>query len=251
MRTSEGPPEFLQLGAEPVRWALLQELSHSDRRVDELVEAIGKPQNLVSYHLGKLRAAHLVSARRSSHDRRDMFYTLDLPRCRELLSTAASSLHPGLDVAPIANFDPGPPWNPAASVLFLCTANTARSQMAEALLRAATGNAVTIASAGTRPSVVHPNAIRAMEKRGIDMSGQSSKHLDSFLGTEVSLVVTVCDHLKEECPDFPGALRTIHWSIPDPVSEGEDAGTLPAFDRVAAELATRVEYLVPVLGGAR
>lgn len=249
--TLAGPPEFLHLGAEPVRWALLRELAQSDRRVDELVDALGKPQNLVSYHLGKLRAAQLVSARRSSHDRRDMFYRLDLPRCRELLSLAATSLHPALDVAPVAASGPPRAASLDASVLFLCTANTARSQMAEGLLRAATAGSATVASAGTQPSVVHPNAILAMERRGIDISGQSSKHMDAYLGTEFDLVVTVCDHVREQCPEFPGAARTIHWSIPDPVTEGADAGTQPAFERVAEDLAIRIEYLIPVLGRAQ
>jgi len=248
-RTSH-PPEFLQLGAEPVRWALLTELALGDRRVDELVAALGKPQNLVSYHLGKLRAARLVSSRRSSHDRRDMFYRLELPRCRELLSFAATSLHPALDIAPIAPSANSASVPASGSVLFLCTANSARSQMAEGLLRAATGDAVRVASAGTEPSIVHPNAVLAMANRGIDISAQASKHMDAFLGAEFDLVITVCDHVREQCPEFPGAPRTIHWSIPDPVTEGDDAGTPAAFERVAEELATRIEFLIPILGKA-
>lgn len=243
----ESPPGFFALGAEPVRWGLMRELSQSDRQVDELVNALRKPQNLVSYHLGKLRAAGVVTVRRSSHDARGLYYRLDLSRCRELLSGAVHALHPSFGVT--AAVDTGEARNAVAgtSVLFLCTANSARSQIAEGLLRAAAAGNVAVASAGNRPSSVHPNAIRAMKKRGIDISQQVSKHLDVFRETPFDVVVTVCDHLKEECPDVPRADRVIHWSIPDPASEGKDAGRLSAFERVADELATRVEYLVPIL----
>lgn len=243
----DAPPDFLSLAGDPVRWALMRELSQSDQKVEDLVEALGKPQNLVSYHLGKLRAATVVTVRRSSHDRRDMYYRLDLPRCQELLSRAANLLHPALEVARPASAE-RPNGSISAKVLFLCTANSARSQMAEALLRVATGGQSTVASAGTEPATVHPNAVRAMKKRGIDITSQSSKHLDDVGGIEFDLVVTVCDHVKEVCPDYPGARRAIHWSIPDPVTEGEDAGKLAAFERVADELAMRIAYLIPTLG---
>ncbi|MBN9492834.1 ArsR family transcriptional regulator [bacterium] len=243
------PPPVLALGADPVRWALMRELSQSDRQVDELVDALKKPQNLVSYHLGKLRAAQVISVRRSSHDARGLYYRLDLPRCQELLSGAVHALHQSLEVTAMTSVrEPGSAVR-GTSVLFLCTANSARSQMAEGLLRAAAAD-VSVASAGNKPSSVHPNAIRAMKKRGIDISGQTSKHLDGFRETAFDTVVTVCDHLKEECPDVPRAGHVVHWSIPDPVSEGENAGKLSAFERVADELAVRVQYLIPVLRGA-
>ena len=95
---------FLQLVADPHRWFLLRELARSDRRVGELTALAGSPQNLVSYHLGQLRTAGLVSARRSSADRRDTYYRLDLARCRDLLVGAGAALHPGLQLA----------WQPTA-----------------------------------------------------------------------------------------------------------------------------------------
>src|SRR5499426_4399640 len=98
------PPEFLQLAGHPLRWRLLSELARSDRMVQELSGLIGEPQNLVSYHLGKLRDARLVSARRSSADRRDAYYTADLTRLGGLFSTTGGALHPGLRLAP-----PAPP----------------------------------------------------------------------------------------------------------------------------------------------
>src|ERR1700759_4114369 len=90
-----GPPPFLQLAGHPLRWRLLSELARSDRLVGELTGAVGEAQNLVSYHLGKLRAARLVSARRSSADGRDSYYGLDLARLGGLLSAAGGALHPG------------------------------------------------------------------------------------------------------------------------------------------------------------
>src|SRR6476620_12140391 len=96
-------------------------------------------------------------------------------------------------------------------VLILCTGNTARSQMAEGLLRALAGDRMTVFSAGTRPSVVNPLAIEAMRVRGIDISGHRSKHLDEFRNQPFDVVITVCDSAAETCPVFPGRAQRIHW----------------------------------------
>jgi protein-tyrosine-phosphatase len=244
-RPSAAPPAFLQLAGHPLRWRLLGELARSDRAVSELTALVCEPQNLVSYHLGKLRDGRLVSARRSSADRRDTYYRLDLDRVGGLLSGTGAALHPGLRLDPPAR--DGRPIVPAR-VLFLCTGNSARSQMAEALLRARSGGAAEAHSAGSRPAPLHPNAVRTMrEDHGLDLTGQTSKHLDIFAGQEFDWVISLCDRVREVCPEFPGQPETIHWSLANPATGESDEATYPLFQQTAAELATRIDYLLALL----
>ena len=232
-----GPPRLLRLAAHPLRWRLMTELARSDRRVGELCELAGRRQSLVSYHLRQLRESGVVSARRSAADGRDSYYALDLARCGELLASAGGALHPGL-APPVRR-------SARARVLFLCTGNSARSQMAEALCEAASGGAVRAASAGSHPKPLHPNAVRVMRDRGLDIAGRRSKHLDELVDRRFDYVVSLCDRVREVCPEFPSAPRLVHWSIADPGREpGSDAETLPAFERTAAELERRIDFLI-------
>jgi protein-tyrosine-phosphatase/DNA-binding transcriptional ArsR family regulator len=239
------PAEFLRLTGHPLRWRLLGELARGDRHVHELTTLVGQPQSLVSYHLGKLRAARLVSMRRSSADRRDAYYSTDLTRCGELLTMAGAALHPGLRLT-----SPSPASGVAqlattVRVLFLCTGNSARSQMAEALLRAHGGPMAQAVSAGSHPKDLHPNAIRVMAEHGIDLSAQRSKHLSVYSGQSFDYVISLCDKVREVCPEFPGESESVHWSIPDPAATGAtDAATYPAFHATAAELDTRIGFLL-------
>ncbi len=130
----------------------------------------------------------------------------------------------------------------AARVLFLCTHNSARSQMAEGLLRHLAGHRFEVASAGTEATGVHPLAIRAMAELGIDLRGHVSKTLDRFVAEPWDWVITVCDGAAQRCPVFPSAGARLHWSLEDPsVAGGTDAERLAVFRRVRDEIRQRLE----------
>lgn len=253
------PPAFLRLVAHPLRWRLLRELAGSDRRVNELTALVGQPQNSVSYHLGRLRAGGLVSMHRGAADRRDSYYRIELRHCGELLAAAATALHPGLGPsAPTGRAAMTEPARVAAPrVLFLCTGNSARSQMAEALLERAAGELVQVSSAGSHPKPMHPDAVRVMREYGIDLTGRRPKHLDQFRDLRFDYVITLCDKVREVCPRFPGRPEPIHWSIPDPARTGgtgagtTPADTYPAFVRTGADLHTRIEFLTRQLAATQ
>ena len=250
MFTDQATPVFARLAAHPLRWRLLTELAASDRRVRELVELAGQPQNLVSYHLRLLRGGGLVTAHRSSFDARDSYYHLDLESCAYALSGVGVALHPALRLAPT------PP--PATSterparprVLFACTGNSARSPIAEALLRHRAGGHVEVVSAGSHPKPrIHPSAARVLREHygGIDIADQVPRHLDTVARCRFDYVISLCDTVREVCPEFSDQPRLIHWSIPDPAASDTDRQSYPAFRRTAAEIDTRIRYLLPVL----
>jgi len=123
-------------------------------------------------------------------------------------------------------------------ILILCTGNSARSQMAEGLLRHDAGDKFDVESAGTKPGTVRPEAIAVMKELGIDISGHRSKHVDEFLGQQLDYVITVCDNARESCPVFLGTSKKLHHSFvdPPPASEGTDADRMAIFRRVRDEL---------------
>jgi protein-tyrosine-phosphatase len=238
---------FLQALAHEHRWQLVRALAESDRRVNELTGLLGEPQNLVSYHLRQLRDVGVVTSRRSSADRRDTYYRVDLDRVGELLCATGAAVQPGLLLGRCHGATP-PASGRRRRVLFLCTGNSARSQMAEALTEHLSGHSVDVRSAGSHPKALHPNAYRVMAERGIDISDRSSKHLRRFTRMQFDQVITLCDRVREVCPEFPHHPRLVHWSIPDPALEGEsDAASLPAFERTARELEARIGYLLVTL----
>lgn len=247
MQTPTAPPPFVRLAGHPVRWRLLTELAAGDHRVRELVDLVDQPQNLVSYHLRLLRDAELVTSRRSSLDGRDSYYRLDLDRCRDLLTGTGTSLHPALAVSgPLAPSSP----QRVVRVLFACTGNSARSPIAEALLRDRAGDAVEVASAGSHPAAhTHPSAVRVLaEDYGIDLSGREPRSLAALESQGFDVVVTLCDRVREICPEFPDHPHRIHWSMADPSS----AGTTPraadaAVRRAARDIDVRIGHLLHVL----
>ncbi len=242
------PPSILKLVAHEIRWAVMQELARSDYRVQELVERLGLPQNLVSYHLRKLREGHLVTERRSSADEREVYYRLDLEQFQERYLAAGSLIHPAVPIlrenAPFLEMP-----SLTLRVLFLCTENSARSQMAEALLRHLSYGKVEAYSAGSRPAEqIHPLARRVMEQMGIDMSQAVPKHFQVFEGQSFDAVVTVCDYVVESCPPWPDDPELVHWSFPDPASvQGTETEQLRAFEQTSQQLATRIRFLLPLL----
>jgi protein-tyrosine-phosphatase/DNA-binding transcriptional ArsR family regulator len=245
------PPAFVRLAAHPLRWLLLTTLADGDLRVRELVAELNQPQNLLSYHLRHLRDAGLVTATRSSYDGRDSYYHLDLDRCAEGLAQTAASLHPVLapaaaqaTPAPLAST--GRPSSRPGAVLFLCTGNSARSPIAEALMRHHGADSVTVTSAGTHPRpCLHPHTVRVLHDHfGISVAGQQPRHVDTLVGRRFNRVVTLCDKAREACPEFAHHPRRVHWSIPDPATGGTDRASYPAFRKIATDIDIRVRRLL-------
>ena len=130
---------------------------------------------------------------------------------------------------------------PKPRVLFLCTGNSARSQMAEGLLRQLAGERFEVFSAGTHPVGLNPLAVEAMGELGLDISAQQSKNVSQFVGQPMHYVITVCDNAREHCPVFPGAYRVLHWGLEDPAAvHGSDDERLAVFRRVRDEIAGRI-----------
>lgn len=131
-------------------------------------------------------------------------------------------------------------------VLILCTGNSARSQMAEGLLRHIAGDRFEVFSAGTKPGYVRPEAIAVMREVGIDISGSRSKHLDEFAGQPIDYVLTVCDNAKESCPVYPAGTKQVHRSFEDPAAiQGSEAERIDAFRRVRDQLLAYLRNFPP------
>lgn len=196
---------------DPVRLAIVDELRVSDRAPVELRQRLGLESNLLAHHLDVLERVGLVERSRSSGDGRRRY------------------VH--LDARALGNLSAPEPIEPS-DALFVCTANSARSQLAAALWRQCTGR--NASSAGTHPAArVHPRAVAAARRAGLDLAGARPRDLGQ-VDELPKLVVTVCDRAHEE---LPGAESWLHWSIPDPVP----TGTRAAFDAVVVELRRRIE----------
>jgi protein-tyrosine-phosphatase len=202
-----------------VRLAIIDELAASDRTPVELRHQFGLESNLLAHHLDVLDAAGLIQRTRSSGDGRRRYVRLRHP--------ALADLHVGSAAV-------------AGPALFVCTLNSARSQLAAVLWHDLTG--ARAASAGTHPAeVVHPGAIAAARRSGLDLTAAIPKTLDDV--DVPALVVTVCDRAHEELAGRPGWL---HWSVPDPVT----GGTAAAFDATVAELTQRITTVTHVVNAA-
>ena len=236
-----GPAALHVLGHE-LRWRLVTELCDSDHKVGELAMATGQAQNLVSYHLRLLREAGLIRERRGSADARDIYYSLDRRAVTRGLLGALAAINPGAGLLTSEQrLGAGRKARPI-SVLFLCTGNSARSQIAEAILREQGEGRVMVRSAGTHPVGVHPQVYHALAARGIEVGKLRSKSVAQFEGHAFDYVVTLCDIVRTQPMRLVGKPRLIHWSIPDPaMARGGRAAMATAFDRVASEIQVRVE----------
>ena len=232
-------PPFLDLAGHPLRFAILCELARGDLRVRELTGLLDERQSLVSYHLGRLRSDGLVTTRRSSFDGRDTYYRADLARWQERFSQTAAELHPALRVvAPQAQ-----PDHPRARAL-----PVHRKQRAVSDRRGAAARPRARSHGGVQrrqPSQARaPGRGPGHARRGIDIGAAQSKHLSVFAAERFDHVISLCDRVREVCPDFPGGPRTVHWSVPDPAGAPDGPA---AFDRVADELTERIGFFLHVL----
>jgi ArsR family transcriptional regulator, arsenate/arsenite/antimonite-responsive transcriptional repressor / arsenate reductase (thioredoxin) len=245
-------PDLFKLLAHDIRWSILHFLARSDYNGQELVRLLKQPQNLVSYHLRLLADKQIVTERRSSADERSIYYSLDVHALRTRYFASGEALHPILGTS-IPEDDvlqetiPHLPLSPVR-VLFLCTHNSARSQMAEGILRHLSAGRIDVMSAGSHPSGLHPLAVQVCASLGVDISGQRSKHLDELRDQSFDYILTVCDRVRESCPTFPGDPDRIHWSFLDPASvEGPDEERYQLFKQTGLQLMTRIRYLLTII----
>jgi len=242
---SAGAVQLFKTLGDETRLTIVRLLALTDLRSGELVARLGLPQNAVSYHLKHLRELGLLRDRRSHADGRDVYYHLDLDRLQALYQQAGQALSPALVPAgPAAGGADILGADPPIRVLFLCTHNSARSQLAEAILRLRGRDTVEVASAGDHPSAVHPMAIALMEQHGIDPRAHTAKSLDGFVGQAFDYVITVCDRANDRYPMFPDDPLRIHWSFPDPTAIDDEAARTRAFATIWLELNTRVGHLL-------
>ena len=234
-------PESLKLLADETRWRILMLLRRGDYQVSELITLLQLPQNLVSYHLSLLRQSGLVQVHRSDADGRAFYYGLDLAILRAAYTELGGLLQLPVD-------QPSTALTPR-TVVFLCTANSARSQIAEAWLRYLSAGRLMVRSAGTNPRPIHPLTHQVMAEVGIDTGYQTAKGLDALQAVQPDLIVTVCDIAREVCARWGNEVPQIHWSIPDPLT-APPTDQVAAFRTVRDTLRLRAAGLLPLLAGA-
>ena len=250
---------FFKALADETRLTILRLLTLTDLKSGEIVEQVGVPQNAVSYHLKQLRALGLLRDRRSTADARDVYYSLDLDRLQALYAATGDALQvpvfpvPGeVDEGKSVDGEPHPDPDRPLRVLFLCTHNSARSQLAEGIMRHLGGDAVEVYSAGSVPASIHPIALTLLRRWDDDPARYTSKSLDLFVGQRFDYIITVCDRVRDGCPVFPDDPVRIHWSFPDPALVEDPDEQARAFHTVQRELCTRIRYLLtckhPVTG---
>lgn len=237
--TTDSALAVLKLLADDTRWQLIGALRHSDRHAGELAAQCHLPQNLLSYHLGLLRQAGLVHAHRSDADARVFYYGLDLIALQQAYQQIGAAL-------PLPSGAPA--VLPPTTVVFVCTHNSARSQMAEGWLRQLSGGRVSVRSAGAEPTALDARAVQAMAEAGVDIGYQQAKGPEAVQNERLGIVVTVCDRAREACAPCLDAPLQLHWSVHDPVRKADHIeNPLTAFRAARDELRVRVEGLLAAL----
>ncbi len=253
--------ELLKTLADPHRLEVLNLIIEGTHTSRALAAATGLPTNLLSHHLKALREAGLVQASRDPHDQRWQYFVPNITRLTEVQFLLSHFLHP-------ARIQPrrggtGPGGQPAAyapprhiqlekefrmtsnktKVIFLCTGNSARSQMAEALLRQHAGDDFEVYSAGTEPKGMNPYTVQVMQELGVDMSAHHSKSVREFLGhMNFGYVITVCDDAEENCPAvFLSQGQHLHWSFEDPAkATGSEEDIRAKFREIRGQIDGRI-----------
>ncbi len=238
------PPEFLKLLAHDLRWKLITVLTRSDYRVQELVELVHQPHNLVSYHLRRLRKFQLVTDRRSAVDRRDVYYSLCMDEVQRLYQASGQALHPALGQPPAPAQARRRPAHAPWQILFVSTHGRARAPMAAEILRQAGQGCVEAYSAGLTPRALHPLAREVSATRGLALPYQGTPALSAIETQAFDYVITLCDQARELCPTLPGNPQRMHWSCADPTTLGVDDAGRRLFEQTAVELETRINYLM-------
>jgi len=234
--------QFFRALGDETRLAIVRLLALTDLRAGEIVAHLRMLQNAVSYHLKHLRAIGVLRDRRSSVDARDVYYRVDHERLSALYLAAGDALQPGLSTSSEASDADGAEMS--LRILFLCTHNSARSQIGEALARRLGGGQVEAYSAGSHPTELHPVTVELLQALGEDPARYRSKLLDQYLGQDFHYIITVCDRVREQCPTFPDDEIQIHWSFPDPTEVIGLVEQRRAFATLRREMETRLRYLL-------
>lgn len=227
------PPEVIRALDHPLRWTMLTRLVTTDCRVHELADALEQPVNLVSYHLKQLRDAGLVTARQSEADGRDWYYSINFEALQAAYWQAGASL--GLAPQPAETAAQKP-----LRVLFVCTHNSARSQMAEGLLRHLSQGRCESYSAGHDPLEIQPEAVTVMDEFGIDIHHQAAKSTQVFSDQTFDYIITVCDRARERQTALPDGRARLHWGYRDPLMIADPEARLSAFRETARQLTRRI-----------
>jgi arsenate reductase len=254
--------DTLAVLADPQRLHILDLIINGIHCSSGIVERLGLAPNLVSHHLKVLREAGLVDIERDPADRRWIYYVPDIQQLTEIQFLLTHFLHPARIQGRAGQCGPSqgaqtytPPDyllvekehllnTKKAKIIFLCTGNSARSQMAEAFMKKHGGDLFEAHSAGIEPKGINPYTTRVMDEIGIDISGQQSKGVRQYLGQiNFGYVITVCDHAEENCPTvFLTQGKHLHWSFEDPAAfEGTEEETLVKFRQIRDQIEARIK----------